>query len=157
MVLNQIDPISTIPVKLCAEQDYVTVQPAGGLEATLPNDLDPAQFERNIVLPEGPLEAPIAQGQVLGSISVSHGDRNFGTVDLIAATSLERSQYLYILDQLQRLFSKLWVKLLLLAVILTALVLALRRAIFGPSRPRRNRRGQDRRRAYSGSYRGRRR
>ncbi len=158
-VLNQIDPISTIPVRLCAEQDYVTVQPAGSLEATLPNDLDPALFERKTVLPEEPLEAPISQGQVLGSISVSYGDRDFGTVELVATTTLERSQYLYILDQLQRLFSKLWVKLLLLAVILTALTLALRRAIFGPSRPRRNRnsRGRDRGRAYSSSYRGRRR
>lgn len=159
-VLNQIDPISTIPVRLCAEQDYVTVQPAGSLEATLPNNLDPALFERKTILPTEPLEAPIQQGQVLGSISISYGDRDFGTVDLIAATSLERSQYLYIMDQLQRIFSKLWVKLLLLCVILVALVLALRRAIFGPSRPRRNRNRRDRRAysgSYSGSYRGRRR
>ena len=157
-VLSQIEPIDTIPVKLCAQQDYVTVQPAAGLEATLSNDLDPTLFERTVTLPEV-LEAPIQQGQILGSISISYGGRDFGSVDLIAATSLERSQWLAVIDQIQRLFSKLWVKLLLLAVILVVLVFSLRRAIFGPSHPRRNR-GSDRRghgRTYSGTYRGRRR
>lgn len=157
-VLSQIEPIGTIPVKLCAQQDYVTVQPAAGLEATLPNDLDSALFQRDIVLPEGPLEAPIQQGEVLGSIRISYEGRDFGAVDLVAATSLERSQWLATLDQLQRIFSKTWVKLLLLAVILVVLVFSLRRAIFGPSRSRRNRRGGGSRgRTYSSSYRGRRR
>ena len=144
-VLSQIEPIDTLPVKLCAQQDYVTVQPAAGLEATLPNDLDPALFQRDVVLPEGPLEAPIQQGQVLG------------TVDLVASTSLERSQWLAALDKLQQIFGKTWVKLLLLAVILVVLVFSLRRAIFGPGRSRRNRRRTSRGQAYSGSYRGRRR
>lgn len=156
-VLSQIEPIDTLPVKLCAQQDYVTVQPAGGLEATLPNDADPALFQRDVVLPDVPLEAPIQQGQVLGSITISYNGRTFGTVDLVAASSLERSQWLTLLDRLGQLFSKTWVKLVLLALVLVILVLALRRAIFGPSRRHRNRQGDRRHHTYSGSYRGRRR
>lgn len=155
-VLSQIEPVDTIPVTLCAEQDYVTVQPAQGLEATLPNELDPAQFDRVIDLPET-LQAPIEKGQVLGTISISCQGRNYGTVELVAATGLERSQLLYILDQLRQIFSLLWVKLLLLAVILLLLILALRRAIFGPSRSRRNRRSGPAPKVYNGAYRGRRR
>lgn len=156
-VLNQIEPIDTIPVKLCAQQDYVTVQPAEGLEATLSNDLDPTLFERFIDLPKE-LEAPIQQGQILGTISISYEGRHFGTVDLVAATSLERSQWLALLDRLQRLFSKTWVKLALLFVILVILILSLRRAIFGPSRRRNRRRSSGGRRpTYTGAYRGRRR
>lgn len=154
-VLSPIEPIGTIPVTLCAQQDYVTVQPAQGLEATLPNDVDPALFDRNVTLPET-LEAPIEKGQVLGTISISYQGRDYGTVDLVAATSLERSQWLSTLDQLRRIFSQLWVRLLLLAVILIVLVFSLRRAIFGPSR-RRSRRTPVKTRTYSGSYRGRRR
>lgn len=158
-VLSQIEPIGTIPVRLCAEQDYVTVQPVAGLEATLPNDLDPALFQREVTLPQEPLEAPIQQGDVLGSIHISYEDRDFGSVDLVAATSLERSQWLATLDQLQRFFSKTWVKLVLLAILLILLVFSLRRAIFGPTSSRRNRRrgGSSRNRVYSSSYRGRRR
>ena len=155
-VLSQIDPVDTIPVTLCAEQNYVTVQPSQGLEATLPNYLDPAQFERKVTLPDT-LQAPIEKGQVLGTISISHDGRDYGTVELVAATGLERSQLLYILDQLQQFFSLLWVKLLLLAVILIVLIFMLRRAIFGPSRSHRNRRGGPPPKVYNGAYRGRRR
>jgi len=151
-VLSAIDPIDTIPVSLCAEQDYVTVQPAHGLEATLPNDLDPAQFERKVDLPEGPLEAPIEKGQVLGTISISGGGRDYGTVDLVATSALERSQFLYVMDQLQRFFSQLWVKIAALVLVLLILFLVLRRLLFGSSR----RRGRSQK-TYTSSYRGRRR
>lgn len=155
-ILSQIDPVSTIPVSLCAQQDYVTVQPAAGLEATLPNDLDPALFDRQITLPKT-LEAPVQKGQVLGNISISYEGKDYGTVELVAATTLERSQLLYVLDQVQRIFSLLWVKILLLVLILIILILVLRRAIFGPSRPRRRRRRNRSSRTYSGNYQGRRR
>lgn len=148
-ILDQVEPVDTVPVSLCAEQDYVTVQPAVGLEATLSNDLDPALFDREVTLPET-LEAPIKKGQVLGSISITYGGRDYGTVDLVATSSLERSQWLYVKDQLQQIFSLLWVKLLLLAFVLLILLLVARRAIFGPRRSRRNR-------SYTSAYQGRRR
>ena len=150
-VLSEIEPIGTIKVSLCKEQDYVTVQPAGSINATLPNDLDPALFERHVSLPDS-LQAPIEKGQVLGTITVSYEGKDFGTVDLVAATSLEKSTLLAVLDTLKQIFSLMWVKILLLVAVLLILILVLRRMVFGPSR-RRNRRG----RSYSSSYRGRRR
>lgn len=152
-VLSEIEPIDTIPVRLCKEQDYVTVHPAASISATLPNDLDPALFQRTVSLPQE-LEAPIEKGQVLGTISITYEGRDFGTMELVAATSLERSKLLAALDALQRLFRPMWVKVVALVVILVALILVLRRMIFGPSR--RNRRS-GRQKTYSSSYRGRRR
>ncbi len=152
-ILSGIDPIATIPVSLCAEQDYVTVQPASSLEASLHNDLDPALFTRAVDLPEA-LEAPIEKGQVLGTISVSYDGRDYGTVDLVSTTGLERSELLYILDQAQRFFGQLWVKLAALALVLFLLVLVLRQLLRGGRRTRR-RGGPSK--TYSGSYRGRRR
>ena len=151
-LLSPIDPIATIPVSLCAEQDYVTVQASQGLEATLPNDLDPALFQRQVTLPEE-LEAPIQKGQVLGSISISYEGKDYGSADLIATTNLERSQLLYILDYIQRVFDQLWVKILALVLILLVLVLVLRRMVFGSRRRRR----YNTPKTYSSSYRGRRR
>ncbi len=153
-ILDPIEPIDTIPVSLCKEQDYITVHPAGKLEATLPNDLDPALFTRTVTLPES-LEAPIQKGDVLGSISVSYGGRDYGTVDLVAANSLERSSFLVFLQQLKTLFGNLWFRLLLLVAGLLILLLILRRVILGPSRRNRHRSAQGN--VYSASYRGRRR
>ncbi len=151
-VLSPIEPVDTIPVSLCAEQDYVTVQPAAGLEATLPNDLDPSVFDRTVELPEA-LEAPIQKGQVLGSIAISYQGRDYGRTDLVAVTALERSQLLYVLDQAKQIFSQLWIKVLALVIVLLLLILVLRRLVFGS---RRNRRGRSPK-VYSSSYRGRKR
>lgn len=153
-VLDVIEPIATIPVSLCAQQNYVTVQPAHGIEATLLNTLDPTLFERVVEVPEE-LQAPIEKGATLGSIHITYQGRDYGTVDLVAATGLERSQWLYTLSRIQFWFDKLWVKLALLAVILLLLLLVLRRIVFGPS-TRRSRRGSSPR-VYSTNYRGRRR
>jgi len=153
-VLDSIEPIDTIPVSLCAQQDYVTVQPASSIEATLPNSLDPSVFERNVTIPEA-LEAPIQKGEVLGKLTLSYEGKEYGTVDLVASTRLEQSQWLVLLQKLENLFSKLWVKLLLLAVVLLVLFVALRNAIFGPpSRSRRNRRRGGSAKVYSSTYRG---
>ena len=141
-----------MPVSLCKEQDYITVLPAQSITATLPNDLDPALFERNVTLPDS-LQAPIEKGQVLGTVSISYEGRDFGTVDLVAATSLERSQALYVLDRISWALSFLWVKLLLLVVVILILIVVLRRIVFGPTRKRRRRKAQ----TYSHSYNGRRR
>lgn len=153
-ILSGIDPIGTIPVKLCADQDYVTVQPASSLEASLPNDLDPASFQRQIDLPER-LDAPIEKGQPLGTITLSYEGKEYGTIELVATSSLERSQFLFVIDQIQRFFSHLWVKLLLLVLVLLILIFFLRRLFLGPSR--RNRRGGRAPRVYRSNYRGRRR
>ncbi|MFR1050140.1 MAG: D-alanyl-D-alanine carboxypeptidase family protein [Lachnospirales bacterium] len=153
-ILSGIDPIGTIPVKLCADQDYVTVQPASSLEASLPNDLDPASFQRQIDLPER-LDAPIEKGQPLGTITLSYEGKEYGTIELVATSSLERSQFLFVIDQIQRFFSHLWVKLLLLVLVLLILIFFLRRLFLGTSR--RNRRGGRAPRVYRSNYRGRRR
>ena len=154
-VLDVIEPLGTVPVSLCAQQDYVTVQPAQSITATLPNSLDPALFQRDVVLPQEALRAPIEKGQVLGTVTVSYNGVDYGTVDLVAATSLERSQGLYLLDRLGWALSHLWVRLLLLAMVILIVLFSLRRAAFGATRPRRRRRKPRQGNAHGGSYRGR--
>ncbi len=152
-VLDASQPVDTVPVSLSQQQDYVTVLPSDSITALLPNDLDPALFTQTVDLPEA-LRAPIEKGQVIGSITVSYGDKTYGTVDLVAATGLERSQMLYLLDRVTWIFSFLWVKLLALVLIVAMALLIARRMVFGPSRRRRR---SKKKQVYSSSYRGRKR
>jgi len=131
-ILNDMEPIDTIPVTLCAEQDYVTVQPAQSLEATLANTVDPSVFQREVNLPET-LEAPIVKGQKLGSIRLTYEGRDYGTVDLVAINALERSELLYFKQQALEFLDQLWVKAALAAVVLLIAALILRRALGGGS------------------------
>ena len=152
-VLDAVQPVDTVPVTLSQQQDYVTVLPSESITALLPNDLDPSLFTHTVDLPES-LQAPIEKGQVLGSVTISYEGKTYGTVDLVATTSLERSQMLYVLDRIAWVFSFLWVKLLALVLVVALALLIARRMVFGPSRRRRR---TQKNKVYSSSYRGRRR
>ena len=97
-------------------------------------------------LPET-LEAPIEKGQKLGTVTLTYDGEEYGTIDLVASTALERSQFLYIKQQVLAFLDQLWVKIVLLALVLLILFFVVRRLIFGGGR----------RRNYGNSYRGRRR
>ncbi len=137
VILDGTDPLLTVPVALSEEADQVVAEPKGSIEATLPNDWDVKDFTFDAV----PLEefaesatAPIKKGQVLGKVTVSYRDKTYGTLDLVAVADVERSELLYRLDQIERFFSPLWVRILLLVVILLLLILVLRFLVFGSRR-----------------------
>ena len=146
-------PVQEVAVTLSKEAEYVMVVPAQGLEATLPNDLSPDQFRQSISLPDS-VVAPVEEGQVLGTLTLSYDGEEYGTVDLVARNSVALSTWLYRQQQLDQLFSHWWVKLLLVVVLAAMVILLLRLTLF-----RRNRRygsssaGRSRMRSYRGGRR----
>lgn len=135
-----------VGVTLSSGTNYVTVQPSGSLEATLPNDIDPGAFQRQVDLPES-IEAPVQAGDKLGTVTLTYAGQEYGTLDLVATSSVERSELLYRLDRIQKFFDQLWVKLVLAAVLVLIVVLILF-ALF--SGRRRRRYSGSRGRRYSG-------
>ena len=75
--------------------DHVTVAPNEEVEVLFPNDLKPGDLQRRIHVEE-PVEAPIQQGQKLGTMDLYHGDTVYATVDLLALHSVERWEILQI-------------------------------------------------------------
>jgi D-alanyl-D-alanine carboxypeptidase (penicillin-binding protein 5/6) len=94
-VLDSTSLRDEVEVTLSKEANYVGVEPQGVLEATLPTDLDPAAFTREVVLDSQSVPAPVEKGQVLGHVTVSNGDTVYGTLDLVAVSNVERSELLY--------------------------------------------------------------
>ena len=135
-----------VGVTLSSGTNYVTVQPSGSLEATLPNDIDPGAFQRQVDLPKS-IEAPVQAGDKLGTVTLTYAGQEYGTLDLVATSSVERSELLYRLDRIQKFFDQLWVKLVLAAVLVLIVVLILF-ALF--SGRRRRRYSSSRGRRYSG-------
>ncbi len=155
---NSENVIREVAVTLSDETDFVLAQPVGSIEATMPSDYDPAKAELRIDLPES-IQAPVTAGQELGTVSLVYDGVTYGTLPMVAADSVERSDFLYTVQMTQEYWSKWWVKALVILVIVLIVVLILYLALI---RPRRRRGG--RRYSYSGSgrrrdstYRGRRR
>ena len=154
-----IDPnefVTSLRVTLSKTADQVILHPAEKLEAFLPKGADLNDLEPKITLyvDGDSVEAPVAQGQVLGSITLTYEGRDYGPVDLVALDSVERSEWLYRQQQISQFLGQAWVKLVLVAVLILAAVLLLRATVFS-----RRRRYGGRTRSGGGSrgYRGRRR
>jgi D-alanyl-D-alanine carboxypeptidase (penicillin-binding protein 5/6) len=148
-ILESSDPIAQVEVTL-SDTDYVLARAEGTLSALLPNDVDVAQFQQTVTLDAESVEAPVAEGQVLGKVTLSYDGEEYGSLDLVALNDVERNDLLYYIDRTEKFFGQTWVK-----VALVALGVAVVAGVVVVSSARRKRRRR-RSRSYMG-YSGRRR
>lgn len=85
-LVSSSETIIELPVSE-GEAETVSVIPAETVTYGLVNGLTTESFEREINLPDN-LEAPIQEGDVLGSMTFSYDDQPYATVDLIAGNSV---------------------------------------------------------------------
>lgn len=120
-------PIKELPVRLSKQTDYVTLKPESSLDVLLPKNVDVSAFEQTIDLPEEVVEAPITEGQVLGTLTLSYKGRDYGTLNLVAVNSVSRSQLLFVVDRIQKFFRNPFVKLLIVVIIFFLIIHAIRK------------------------------
>ena len=125
-ILKSTVNIASVDVALGSDSDYVNLHPSTSITALLPNDTDLAEFENDIrvySLENGEsVTAPVSAGQVLGEVTVTRGNRNYGTVKLVASSTVELSRMQYIKSQLRETTQK---KSFRLTVIILALLFLL--------------------------------
>ncbi len=96
-------------VKLAEKVDTVTLSAKNDISALLPNNID---VKKDIVLDNhvwGEAVAPIEQGTVFGELVVKYkGSVPLGTTELVANISIERSEFLYLMDIPKRFFTSRW-------------------------------------------------
>ncbi len=128
--------IRELPVTLSDDANHVLAQPAGSIEATMPSNYDPAKAQLDYDLPKS-VEAPIAAGDVLGSVSLLYEGVHYGTLDMVAVDDVARSDFLYVVQQIQHYWSLWWVKTLVILSIVLTLSLVLYITLLRPRRGRR--------------------
>ena len=141
-VLGESSYLSEIAVTLSQDTDHVTIKPAGSLTAFLPSDIDVSKDIELLPKLNAPsLEAPVVEGQVVGFISVKYGDEVLGTVDLITTDKVERSEFLYTLQQLKSFTSQRWfIASMIVLVLLTVAYIFVVASVRGRHGHRRRRR-----------------
>lgn len=90
-VLKEDDVAGEAAVSL-SRTDHVTLHAAQALEILVPKGLEPEELEKTITLNADPAEAPIAAGDMLGTLTVSIDGKEYATVDLLAFTDVEASR-----------------------------------------------------------------
>ena len=128
--------IPEVAVTLGRDTNYVTLEPQGEIEALLPRDVGPENFTYSITRNAESVEAPVEKGQQLGAITVSFNGKEYGTLPLVASIAVERDEWLYRFDRLEKFFGQLWVRILLAVIAVAVLVLLARHFLFGGRRRR---------------------
>ena len=82
--------------------DYVTLQPKESLTVYLPSDIDVKNdITVHYTTLYETLAAPVKSGDIAGQVTVMYNDEILGTVDLITTADISRSEFLYMLSQIE--------------------------------------------------------
>ena len=79
--------------------------------------------EKTFNVPEH-LSAPIKQGDVVGTVTVTMQGETVGTVDLLAGSSVDRNELLYTMAKVKAFFSSTYFKVVVVLCIIAAVVYA---------------------------------
>ncbi len=129
-------PVAKVAVSMSRQADEVNVKPQGSITRTLPRDMDLDAIEKQITLFPQPVEAPVYEGQVLGTMKLSYEGEVYGVLDLVAVTTVERSDLLYKKERFVSFFQGAGVQIALAAVLLLSAAVLLRMTLFRKKRRR---------------------
>ena len=152
-VLESNELICEVPVALSNEVSTVAVHPASNAEAVLPNDLELDQLQRTVTLDSESVNAPVAAGDQLGTITISYDGTDYVTVPLLAVADVSASSFLLAKYNIGQFFSRTPVKIITIVVVLLVIAVLVWFRLYGRTR----RYGRSGKRYRHHAYRGRRR
>lgn len=117
--LDTTQPITEVRVAYSTQADTVMLYPADNMMTLLPRDGGAALTEQVFNVPDQ-LPAPIKQGNIVGTVTLTIEGETIGTADLIAGSDVSRNQLLYTISRVSLFFSSTYFKVV---VILTMLVI----------------------------------
>lgn len=121
--LDTTQPISELPVRYATEADTVMLYPVDNMMTLLPREGGAAVTQQTFHVPDS-LAAPITQGDVVGTVTISIEGEEVGTVDLIAGSTIARNQVLYTLSRVGEFFSSTYFKVVVILTMVTVAVYA---------------------------------
>lgn len=110
-VVNTSQKIRTVEVQLSENRDSVTLVPDADISVLLPQNADiDKEITMNCEMFDEVLTAPIEKGQILGKLTVLYNGEMVGTANLLSNADVDKSNVLYVLDQIKNVVSGVWFK-----------------------------------------------
>ena len=106
-LLHENDPITEINVDLAWRKDKLMLSPESGFSTVVPKNLSLSDMEMKFDIPES-IDAPIERGDVIGTLYLSYGGDNIGTVKLISTETLPMSIVLYLIRMVKTIIFSKW-------------------------------------------------
>ena len=159
-IMSPLYPVDQVKINNSAGAEAVAVAPQDEIKVLLPNDYDPDKLVTDIQLNSDSVDAPVREGDVLGSATVTYAGEILGQTKLLAITDVARSEISSAAAGTGSYIQKNWWKWVVIAifvavgVILALIVLyQLRKRRYRRMRMEQRRRAlEDRRRRFREGY-----
>lgn len=115
--LDTTQPITEVRVAYSTQADTVMLYPADNMMTLLPREGGSALTEQIFNVPDE-LGAPIKQGDIVGTVTLTIQGETIGTADLIAGSDISRHQLLYTISRIGTFFSSTYFKVVVMLTML---------------------------------------
>lgn len=119
------NPVCEIPVELSFDTDFVPLYVKEGFVSVLPVEADDSTIDVIPHLYSESVEAPIKEGEVLGTADIVYAEKIIGTVELVAGSSVKQSKILLVLKTLKSFFSSAYMKIIYVLISVAVVVFIL--------------------------------
>lgn len=117
-VLDKNDLVKEIKLNYAWNKDTIQLVPSQSYSTILPSDVDVTSIDKNFDIPKS-IDAPVKQGDKVGTVTLSYANQKLVTIDLTASESVDRSEFLSAIDGLKNFVTSIW---FILAVIVIAVL-----------------------------------
>ena len=120
-IIDKNDLVKEIKLSYAWNKDSIQLAPAGSYSTILPDDVDIASIDRTYHLPES-VDAPIKEGDVIGSVTLSYANQELCTVDLVASESVDRSELISAIEAMKSIVTSKWFIIAVIIIIVLAVI-----------------------------------
>lgn len=121
-LLDSGTPVTEAKVELSMDTDHVALNFEKPLKALLPKDADSSTISYKIALSKESFDAPIKKGDVLGTADIYYAEEKLGTLNLIAAESIDSSFILIVVRAAKNFLTSGFMKVVYILIGLAAVV-----------------------------------
>lgn len=106
-IADENDAVTSITLEYAWDKDKLLLVPAEEFSVLLPKDVSSSSIVATPDIPES-IEAPVKKGDVVGTVTYSYAGQKLRTVDLVAAESVERSEFLKSASSIKEVVTSPW-------------------------------------------------
>ena len=115
-IMSPLYPVDQVKINNSAGAEAVAVAPEDEIKVLLPNDYDPDKMVTDIQLNSESVDAPVREGDVLGSVTVSYAGEILGQTKLLALPDVARSGFSCAAAGAEAYIQKNWWKWVVIAI-----------------------------------------
>ena len=101
-ILDKNEIIKEISIDYAWNKDKIQLIPSKSYSTLMPDDVDISSIDRIYDIPES-VKAPVKEGDVIGTLTLSYANQELTTIELIASESVDQSELLFAAHNLRQI------------------------------------------------------